>query len=161
MLDLSPATIRTWETRYGLVVPARSSGGQRLYSRTQIDQLRFVQEQVAEGRRPAAAHRLLEEHVSRGEPLGRRTRVLLAERRRGAAEALRKVLGAERFEIVLAGDADAAIRSIEELEPEIAVIDTDDEQFRAIERKLRTSGTTVLPIDVLERPLALLRERRR
>ena len=29
MLDLSAATIRTWETRYGDVVPQRSQGGQR------------------------------------------------------------------------------------------------------------------------------------
>ena len=40
MLDLSAATIRTWETRYGYVVPQRSKGGQRLYSRDQVDQLR-------------------------------------------------------------------------------------------------------------------------
>ena len=65
MLDLSAATIRTWETRYGDVVPQRSDGGQRLYSRDQVDQLRFVRNEVAGGRRPGEAHRLLAERVER------------------------------------------------------------------------------------------------
>ena len=70
MLDLSAATIRTWETRYRLVVPARSPGGQRLYSREQVDQLRFVRDQVDEGRKPAEAHRLLAERLARSDPPG-------------------------------------------------------------------------------------------
>ena len=84
MLDLSAATIRTWETRYGLVVPERSEGGQRLYSRDQVDQLRFVKEHVDIGRRPAEAHRLLSERVARGDAFGgTKLRVLLAESRHG------------------------------------------------------------------------------
>jgi DNA-binding transcriptional MerR regulator len=61
MLALPPATIRTWETRYGLVVPDRSAGGQRLFSRAQVEQLRFLRDQIAAGRRPGEAHRLLAE----------------------------------------------------------------------------------------------------
>jgi DNA-binding transcriptional MerR regulator len=53
------ATIRTWEKRYGLVVPARSNGGQRLYTREQLEQLRFVVDRISEGMRPGEAHRLL------------------------------------------------------------------------------------------------------
>ena len=80
MVDLTPATIRTWETRYGLVTPIRSAGGQRLYSRDQVDQLRFVKQQVAAGRRPGEAHRLLSERISRGDGFGgTRMRVLRAE----------------------------------------------------------------------------------
>jgi DNA-binding transcriptional MerR regulator len=66
MLDLSAATIRTWESRYGLVTPERSEGGQRLYTRSQIEQLRFVCRQIEVGRRPAEAHRLLQERLARG-----------------------------------------------------------------------------------------------
>src|SRR3954454_5932660 len=80
MLDLSAATIRTWETRYGLIAPKRSEGGQRLYSRDQIDQLRFVREEVDGGRRPGEAHRLLSERIARGDSFGgTRLRVLVAE----------------------------------------------------------------------------------
>ena len=66
MLDLSAATIRTWESRYGLVLPERSQGGQRLYSRSQVEQLRFVCRQIEAGRRPAEAHRLLHDRLARG-----------------------------------------------------------------------------------------------
>jgi len=69
MLDLSATTIRTWESRYGLVTPERSRGGQRLYSRAQVEQLRFVCRQVDAGRRPAEAHRLLQERLVRGDSL--------------------------------------------------------------------------------------------
>ena len=40
MLGIPPATLRTWEERYGLPVPERSPGGQRVYSRDQVEQLR-------------------------------------------------------------------------------------------------------------------------
>jgi DNA-binding transcriptional MerR regulator len=58
-LALPPATIRTWETRYGVVVPKRTSGGQRLYSPMQVELLRLVKAAVEGGARPADAHRLL------------------------------------------------------------------------------------------------------
>src|SRR3977135_1104800 len=41
MLDIAPSVLRTWEERYGVVVPVRSTGDQRLYSRDQGDQLRL------------------------------------------------------------------------------------------------------------------------
>ena len=59
MLDLTVATIRNWEERYAAVVPERSPGGQRLYSREQVEQLRYVADQVARGLSAADAHRLL------------------------------------------------------------------------------------------------------
>lgn len=60
-LALPPATIRTWEMRYGIVIPQRTAGGQRLYSRSQLEQLRYLKRRVDEGSRPADAHRLLAE----------------------------------------------------------------------------------------------------
>jgi DNA-binding transcriptional MerR regulator len=59
LLRVPVATIRTWEKRYGLVVPARSTGGQRLYTREQLEQLRFVVDRISEGLRPGEAYRLL------------------------------------------------------------------------------------------------------
>jgi DNA-binding transcriptional MerR regulator len=64
LLRVPPATIRTWEKRYGLVVPTRTPGGQRLYTQEQIEQLRFVVRRIAEGMRPAEAHRLLRESAT-------------------------------------------------------------------------------------------------
>jgi DNA-binding transcriptional MerR regulator len=159
MLDLSAATIRTWETRYALITPQRSEGGQRLYSRDQVEQLRFVKDQLATGRRPGEAHRLLSERVARGDSFGgTRLRVLLAESRLGAARVLRELLGVEGFEVLLAADPEKAAQAYDELSPAIVVIDTDDVDFDELSDRLRAAGTKILPIELLERPLALLDE---
>ncbi len=46
---LSPATLRAWERRYGLVKPSRSAGGHRLYSRQDIEQLKWLLARQKEG----------------------------------------------------------------------------------------------------------------
>lgn len=61
MLSIPQATLRSWEERYAIVVPQRSAGGHRVYSREQIDQLRFLKAQTAAGLHAADAHRLLAE----------------------------------------------------------------------------------------------------
>src|SRR5258708_38173381 len=102
MVDVSAATIRTWESRYGYVVPQGSQGGQRLYSRDQVDQLRFVKDEVEAGRRPGEAHRLLAERVERGDPFGgTRLRVLVAESKAGASSVLQELLGTNAFEVLI------------------------------------------------------------
>ena len=69
MLELPVATIRNWEERYSTVVPERSAGGQRLYSREHVERLRYVASQVASGLSAADAHRLLSEREAGGPPL--------------------------------------------------------------------------------------------
>ena len=59
MLGVPAQTLRAWEERYQQIVPARSDGGQRLYSRDQVDQLSFIRNQIEQGLQPADAHRLL------------------------------------------------------------------------------------------------------
>ena len=157
MLDLSAATIRTWETRYGDVVPQRSDGGQRLYSRDQVDQLRFVKGEVDSGRRPGEAHRLLAERVARGDSFGgTQMRVLLAESQLGAAAVLKKLLGGDAFEVVLATDPATAQRAFDELAPAVVGVDAGDHDFVEFAEKIRAAGVKVLPLELLERPLALL-----
>jgi DNA-binding transcriptional MerR regulator len=131
MLDTSAATIRTWENRYALVIPQRSAGGQRLYSREQIDQLRFVKSEMAEGRRPSEAHRLLAERIANGAAPGpSRLRVLLAENRLEATDVLRRLLGSD---------------TVEELPGAAAVVfvDAGDTDFEELTGQLRDSGVKV------------------
>jgi DNA-binding transcriptional MerR regulator len=157
MLELSAATIRTWETRYAYVIPQRSEGGQRLYSRDQVDQLRFVKDEIEQGRRPGEAHRLLAERVDRGDSFGRtRLRVLLADSRLGASTMLKELLGADAFEVLLASDPVTAARVFEELSPAVVVVDVDDDDFEELSARIRSAGVKVLPLGLLERPLALL-----
>jgi len=47
---LTPATIRAWERRYHAVEPARSDGGQRLYSDRDIERLNMLRELTDMGR---------------------------------------------------------------------------------------------------------------
>src|SRR5437870_2243004 len=66
MLDVPSSTLRGWEERYGVVTPRRSEGSQRLYSRSQVEQLRFIKLQLESGNSAADAHRLLSQHLAAG-----------------------------------------------------------------------------------------------
>ena len=157
MLDLPAATIRTWETRYGFVLPQRSPGGQRLYSRDQVDQLRFVKDEVDDGRRPREAHRLLAERVERGDSFGgTRLRVLIAENSFGAAAVLKELFGANAFEVVVASDPGSAGQAFDELSPAVVFVDVEDSDFERLAERVRSAGVKVLPMGLLDRPLALL-----
>ncbi len=48
-VGLTPATLRAWERRYGLLKPHRSPGGHRLYSRRDIDLLKWLIDRQQEG----------------------------------------------------------------------------------------------------------------
>ena len=131
MLGIAAATVRNWEERYGLVKPERSPGGHRLYSRTQVEQLRFVREQLDGGLQPAEAHRLLGERLERGGDLrsaderepGARLLILLAERDPYAAEFEQFFLHTEGYEVALALDAEDAARTLEQRLPQLAVVE--------------------------------------
>ena len=106
MLGVSPATLRSWEDRYGVVVPERSAGSQRLYSRDQLDQLRFVCQQMRPGLSAADAHRALAERLSairsslpseRQNPAS--ARILLVERDPYAAELAEYFLRTEGYDV--------------------------------------------------------------
>jgi DNA-binding transcriptional MerR regulator len=160
MLGIPPATLRTWEERYGLPVPERSRGGHRLYSRDQVEQLRFVKAQLDQGISPADAHRLLAERaaagsVSFGDPQVARTRllILLAERDPYAAELSEYFLCTEGYEVAAALDAAEAARMFEELTPSMTVIDLLISPGSGLElcRQLKQrSGAPVLAISTLE-----------
>ena len=47
---LTPALLRAWEKRYGVVTPSRTEGGQRLYSDDDVHRLSLLQRVVEEGR---------------------------------------------------------------------------------------------------------------
>jgi CheY-like chemotaxis protein len=132
MLGIAAATVRNWEERYGLVKPERSGGGHRLYSRTQVEQLRFVKEQLDGGLQPAEAHRLLGERLERGGGLrstnerrepGARLLILLAERDPYAAEFEQFFLHTEGYDVALAFEAEDAARKLEQRLPQLAVVE--------------------------------------
>ncbi len=128
MVALPVATIRTWEDRYGLVVPDRNTSGHRLYSRAQVEQLRFVTSRMAAGLTAADAHRLLAEQLDSGLPVAAeagqdRILILLAEPDPYAADYQEYFLKTEGFDVEMALSEEAARRSLEEKLPSLAVIE--------------------------------------
>jgi MerR family transcriptional regulator, heat shock protein HspR len=59
LLGVNPPTLRRWE-REGLVSPRRSGGGQRRYSRRELEQLRHVAQLADEGVTTAGIRKVLE-----------------------------------------------------------------------------------------------------
>lgn len=129
MLDIPAATLRAWEERYALLTPGRSGGAQRLYSRAQVEQLRFIKSQMEVGMSAADAHRLLAEQLSAGrvpaEPGERHTRplILIAERDSYAADLAEYFLRTEGYDVAIALDATQASLHFEERSPDVVVID--------------------------------------
>jgi MerR family transcriptional regulator/heat shock protein HspR len=72
LVGLHPQTLRHYE-RVGLVVPARTAGGIRLYGRRDLARLRRIAELTAEGVNLAGVRRVLELE-ERYEELRRRAR---------------------------------------------------------------------------------------
>ena len=129
MLGIPVATIRTWEDRYGLVVPERNASGHRLYRRDQVEQLKFVRASIAAGMSAADAHRLLAEQA--GSTLRTRARgsggsgllILLADHDPYAAEYEEYFLNTEGFEVDVTRTASEAQKSFNEHSPSVVVVE--------------------------------------
>lgn len=151
MVGVSAATLRNWEDRYGLIRPERSPGGHRLYTRDQVEQLRFLAGQLEKGLQPAEAHRLLGERLAQGagEPpvpddADRTVLILLAERDRFAAEFAEFFLRTEGYDVALAFDAEEAQRVHELRSPELAIVEwlISGGAGATLCRRLKESGAT-------------------
>ncbi len=129
MVGVPGATLRTWEERYALVVPDRNAGGHRLFSRGQVEQLRFVKMRMAEGMSAADAHRLLAERMGTGLPVVAagghppRLLILLAERDPYAAELQEYFLKTEGFEVEVALGGEAVRQSFLDNSPSLVVVE--------------------------------------
>ena len=139
MVDVPAQTLRSWEDRYAVIVPVRSPGGQRLYTREQVEELRFVRDHVQSGLQPADAHRLLvERRRERASAAGQSAKavgghvpavdeaplkILIAERDPYAAEFAEYFLRTEGYitTIVLNGDDVAPL--LTDNRPDLLVLD--------------------------------------
>jgi DNA-binding transcriptional MerR regulator len=130
MLDVPVATLRTWEDRYGQVVPARNASGHRLFTRRQVEQLRFVRAQMSEGASVADAHRVLAERAESGAPLvssapraAPRLLVQLAESDPYAAEFEEYFLVTEGFEVEVTPTESAAREAFAASAPAVVIVE--------------------------------------
>jgi DNA-binding transcriptional MerR regulator len=109
LTGLSPALLRAWERRYGVVEPIRTPGGTRRYSGADLEKLRLVKAAVDAGHRISQVAQMdLAELQRRAETpeapaTGQQDEILAALDRLDAAEAQRllsiqlSTLGAVRF----------------------------------------------------------------
>jgi DNA-binding transcriptional MerR regulator len=129
MLDVPSATLRTWEDRYALVMPERNATGHRLFTRAQVEQLRFVRLRMADGMSAADAHRMLAEQLDAGRPVVApadhrpHLLILLAEHDLYAAELHEYFLTTEGFQVDVALDGEAARRSFRDNSPSLVVVE--------------------------------------
>jgi DNA-binding transcriptional MerR regulator len=132
MLGSTPATLRSWEERYGIVAPERTARGRRLYSRDELAQLQFVKAKVDRGFSAADAHRLLRERLDDPDrPLTSQPElahapqllVLLAERDPLGAELSEYFLRTEGYVVELALSAEDAEDRFRDRRPALAIIE--------------------------------------
>ncbi len=161
MLGLSQPTIRSWEDRYGLVVAERSEGGRRIYTRDQLEQLRFIKECLDEGLSAADAHRLLAERQADTEPIVQRptsnpsTRllILLAESDRYGAELSEFFLRTEGYEVEITLTADDAEDKFVSRDPALSIVElmiSGGVGRELCDRLKRRRGTPLLCISSLD-----------
>ena len=131
LLAVPASTLRAWEERYGVVTPHRSAGSQRLYSRRQVEALRFVKAQMDRGLSAADAHRVLAQELEAGgvpvaldeDASTPRPLVLIAERDPYAADLAEFFLRTEGYDVITVMDANQARVAFEERSPHLVVID--------------------------------------
>jgi CheY-like chemotaxis protein len=153
MLGIPAATLRTWESRYNLVVPSRSPSGQRLYSRLQVAQMRFVVDQVSAGLSPADAYRMLRERMATGGslaaeavPEGGGKLILLAERDPYAAEFSEFYLRRDGYEVITTTSADEAKAQTLRHSPHLAVVDLLISSGRGLQLCAQLRGQLGIPV---------------
>jgi DNA-binding transcriptional MerR regulator len=131
VLGIPVTTLRTWEDRYGVVVPERSAGGHRLYSRQQLERLRFLRDRMSTGLSAADAHRLLRDRLQVGVALNpaddsdrvRTVLILLAEQDRFAANFAEYFLRTEGYDVALVVTEGEACAQMERKVPNVVVVD--------------------------------------
>jgi len=159
MLGVTQASLRAWDERYGVVVPTRSSGGHRVYSRDQLDQLRYLLNLLDSGLQAAEAHRVLSARLAEGTALvpsiGRKTAgqvlILLAERDLYAAELIEYLLRTEGYEVVVALDPTDAVAVYRTRRPDLVFVElvVSGGSGLALCRELSGLGATVVGVSAL------------
>ena len=159
MVGSTPAVLRAWEDRYGVVRPARGPGGQRQYSRDQVEQLHYVRSLVESGLHAAEAHRLLALRPKDGTPLVPATTartepvsILLAERDAYAGALIEDLLQTEGYEVMVVFDGAGAVSAYEEQKPDLVFVELVMSGKSGLElcHTLRAVGARIVATSALE-----------
>jgi len=61
---VAPDTLRKWESRYGVLRPTRTAGGQRRYDEADVQRVEWLRDRISEGWRIGEAARMLDAETS-------------------------------------------------------------------------------------------------
>jgi CheY-like chemotaxis protein len=155
ILGESADTVRAWETKYGLPAPDRSPGGQLLYSRDDVERLRWVARELASGREPGEAAVTAPVRLVYTDPLaaGPQILVLLAERDPRAADLQEYFLRTEGYHVEVCASAPEAEAGAAAMQPDVAVVELTLSNHAGLDlcRKLReVSDTAVVAVSSLD-----------
>ena len=118
-------TIREWETRFGLSPPSRSPGGQLLYTRDDVERLRWLAQEIAAGREPTFSPTTGQARPGhlRAVEAGPQLLVLLAERDPRAADLQEYFLRTEGYHVEVCTSAAEAEAGVTAMQPDVAVVE--------------------------------------
>lgn len=143
--------LRAWERRYRILTPARTAGGQRLYSEADVARVRFVQRLVAEGWSiPGAVARLHAGAAAAGEEAetrGAGRMVLLAQLADVDSEAVLVAYQTARVMMRAAGPEDlrdALVALVERLGGTVGPAAEQDDEVLPVDLSMG-EGPPVLP----------------
>lgn len=156
ILGESADTIHQWEQRYGLPPPDRSPGGQLLYSRDDVEWLRWLALELAAGREPElSSGETHPGHLVRTirEATDPQILVLLAERDLRAADLAEYFLRTEGYRVEVCSSVEEALTGAAVIQPDVAVVELTLSGHTGLDlcRRLHeVSGTAVVAVSSLD-----------
>jgi CheY-like chemotaxis protein len=169
MTGIPVTTLRLWEKNFGVVRPARTGGGHRLYSQEDVERLRWIKAKVDSGVQVGAAHGLLKAELTRVGGIAREAArrgavmIMVAERDPITADLERYFLESEGYDVRVVLDGRTAVQEAEAMQPDLIVIDVilpgvnGLRVCRDLKSNLQTAHIPVVVfsvLDVRERALA-------
>lgn len=148
-------TVRQWQERYGLPSPSRSPGGQLLYSRDDVEQLRWLALELAAGREPSvtSAAEMPQLGPASRDDGGPQILVLLAERDPRAADLEEYFLRTEGYHVEVCWSAAEAEAGATAMRPDVAVVELNISGHAGLDlcRRLHEiSDTAVVAVSSLD-----------
>jgi CheY-like chemotaxis protein len=154
MIGESAETISEWESRYLLPPPRRSPGGQLLYSRDDVERLRWVGRDLAAGRDPTVRPLANPPRDLPSPSDGPQILVLLAERDPHAADLEEYFLRTEGYLVEVCASAQEAETGATVMHPDIAIVELTLSGHAGLElcRRLHeVSNAAVVAVSTLDR----------
>jgi CheY-like chemotaxis protein len=127
---VTQTTLRHWEKAYKLVVPTRTPGGHRLYSRDDVDRIKWLKRKIDDdGLQTGAAHILLRRELDKVGMVAEAAEshgailILVAEKDPITAELEEYFLNKQGYDVHIVLDGRRAVETAETVKPDLIILD--------------------------------------